>query len=195
MLEELKSIDTGVFLFLNSKHNAFFDFIMYWASDRWIWIPFYVILFYFLFRSFGNKAVLIVLLAGIMITLSDQMSSAVIKDLVQRPRPCHETALIDQVHLVKGYCGGAFGFVSSHASNSFALSLFLIFISQGKLKVMHIALICYATLVSYSRIYLGVHYPGDVLGGMMLGLLLSFIFSRIYMRYQRKFSYSGKPIP
>src|SRR5580704_12824529 len=129
MLEQLKSLDTSLFLFINSKHNSFFDFIMYWASDRWIWIPFYAVLLYFLFKSFGNKAVFILLLIGIMITLSDQLSSAVIKDLVKRPRPCHDESLIDKVHLVNGYCGGAYGFVSSHASNSFALSLFLIFIS------------------------------------------------------------------
>lgn len=192
MLDQLKSIDTELFLFLNSRHNAFFDFIMYWASSVLTWIPLYLLLLYLLFKNFGKKTILIMLLVGIMITLSDQLSSALIKNLVERPRPCHEMSLADQIHLVKGNCGGAFGFVSSHASNSFALSLFLILISRRKLHAMHVALVCYAILVSYSRIYLGVHYPGDVLGGIILGSFLGYIFCRLYRKYEYKFNNDGE---
>src|SRR5689334_17745134 len=137
MLESLKSIDTSFFLFLNSKHNTFFDPIMYYASEKWTWIPFYCVLLYIIIKNFGKKTWLIMLLTGIMITLSDEITSALIKNWFARPRPCHETSIMDQVHLVYGYCGGPFGFVSSHASNSFSLAFFLFFISRGRLKGMH----------------------------------------------------------
>jgi len=180
LLDQLKTLDTELFLFLNSRHNSFFDFIMYWASNKWVWIPFYIWLLFLLFKSFGKKTILIALLAGAMIFLSDQVSSHLIKDLVQRPRPSHEAALAGQVHLVYEYSGGPFGFISSHAANSFALCFFLVLVSMRKLRGMKVALWCYAFLISYSRIYLGVHYPGDVLGGIVLGLLLGALFASIY---------------
>ena len=180
MLDQLKNLDTTLFLFLNSKHNSFFDVIMYWASNTWIWVPLYAFLLYLLIKAFGRKSILLILLCAIMITLSDQLSSSLIKNLVMRPRPCHEALLQDKIHLVNGECGGEFGFISSHASNSFALALFLILIKPHRRRGICIILFCYALLVSYSRIYLGVHYPGDIFGGILLGALLSIIFVSIY---------------
>lgn len=192
MLEILKAADQNFFLFLNGKHNSFFDFIMIWASDRFIWIPFYAILLIVIIRNFGPKTWFILFLVAMMITVSDQVSSGLVKGAVKRLRPCHDPALQSQVHLVKGICGGSFGFFSSHASNSTALAIFLVLIfrkrkinpeTELQRRVIVYSLISYALLVSYSRIYLGTHYPGDVITGIAFGSLLSFIFAQIFFRY------------
>jgi len=201
VFETLKSLDQQLFLFLNGKHNAFFDFIMFWASDRFIWIPFYAFLFFLVIKSFGKKTWIILLLIALMITMSDQVSSGLVKNAVHRLRPCHTPGIEEKVHLVNGVCGGSFGYFSSHASNTWALALFLIFIFRRKLnkgnhsekKVIGIypltpILITYASVVSYSRIYLGTHYPFDVFTGVVFGTLLSFIFAQLFFRF------AGKPI-
>lgn len=184
MLETLKEADRALLLFLNGKHNPFFDFVMYWASDRFVWIPFYLLLLWMLFREFHKKTFFIMLLIALMITVSDQVSSHLLKGWVGRLRPCHDPMLDGQVHLVNEYCGGMYGFFSSHASNAFALSVFLIRITYKRWRVGHTLLLTYAILVSYSRIYLGVHYPGDVICGTLFGIILSYIFARIFFRYQ-----------
>lgn len=197
MLELLKSIDRSLFLFLNGMHNGFFDFIMYWASDRFIWIPFYAFLLLVVVRRFGKKTVVILFLIAAMIAVSDQVASNLAKNYFHRLRPCHVPELISRVHLVNNECGGTFGFFSSHASNSWALAVFLILVLQkkkpspdGKVRTKHSRtswlLIGYAALVSFSRIYLGSHYPSDVITGIAFGSLLSFIFAQIFFRFQNR---------
>jgi len=199
VLEFLKSADRGLFLFLNGMHNSFFDFVMYWASDRFIWIPFYLVLLYVIIKAFGKKTFLALFLVAAMITISDQVSSTLVKNEVQRLRPCHTPEIESRVHLVNGYCGGSYGFFSSHASNTWALAVFLILVfrrsggnaqsvfkNDKKLRLFFATLICYAAVVSYSRVYLGSHYPGDVIAGIAFGSLLSFIFAHIFFRFQKK---------
>jgi undecaprenyl-diphosphatase len=159
---------------------------MYWASNRWIWIPFYAWILYRIYKLFGKKVFLIAVLSALLITASDQLASGVIKDAVKRPRPCHEASLADKVHLVNNYCGGPFGFVSSHAANSFALLSFLFLLVKSRDKSLIRLLIVWAILVSYSRIYLGAHYPGDVLCGALLGILLAILFSKIYFKVEKR---------
>jgi len=186
VLEILKSADKDLFLFFNGMNNSFLDFVMYWASNRFIWIPFYALLLYFIIRRFGKRTYLILLLVAGMITISDQVSSTLVKNSVQRIRPCHDPELQSQVHLVYGICGGRYGYFSSHASNSWALAIFLILLFRKSSQTTHdqkftsiisFVLIAYAFIVSYSRIYLGIHYPFDVVSGIIFGLILSFIFA------------------
>ena len=179
----LMEADTNLFLALNGIHNSFFDTIMYWASNRWIWIPLYAWIFFRLMLLYKKKFFTVVFFVAAVVAASDQVSTNSIKKFIERPRPCHETALEGKVHLVNNYCGGEFGFVSSHASNCFALFTFLFFLLGKKEKRMLQLLLAWAVLVSYSRIYLGVHYPGDVICGAMLGALLGKIFSIIYFRF------------
>lgn len=185
-LQWLNEADTNLFLLLNGIHNDIFDTVMYWASNKWIWIPLYAWILFRLIRTERKNIIRILIFAVLLITASDQLSSNVIKPLVERPRPCHEAAIADKVHLVKNYCGGKFGFVSSHAANAFALLTFLLLIFKGKDKRMTQLLLTWAILVSYSRIYLGVHYPGDILCGALLGVLLGKIFAEINFRINTK---------
>ncbi|MCD4745710.1 MAG: phosphatase PAP2 family protein [Bacteroidales bacterium] len=185
MLEILNSFDTDLFLFLNGKHNSFLDFIMYWASDKLIWLPFYIFLLYLLIRNYKKQTFLILIFIAVLIFFSDQIS-VFLKEYVQRLRPTHEPLISNSVHIVKDYIGGKYGFVSSHASNSFALAIFLIFFIHKKYRFFTVSILFWAILISYSRIYLGVHYPGDVFCGAILGSALGIIFAFSYSLIQKK---------
>lgn len=153
-------------------------------TNRFFWIPFYLLLLFFIRKQFGKKIFLILGIVLLLIFSSDQLS-VLIKNKVERYRPCHNTEISNQVHTING-CGGQYGFVSSHASNTFALALFLSLIIRK--KSFSILMILWAALVSYSRIYGGVHYPSDILGGALLGLSLAIIWYLIYQNLEKRFS-------
>lgn len=183
MLERLKALDTSFFLYLNGKHNAFFDPIMYWASDKFFWIPFYLIIAILIIRIYRKRSILIFVGIAILITISDQLASGLIKPWAERLRPSHNPAIENLVHLSRAGAGGLYGFVSSHAANSFALFAFLSIVLCSKFKWLKYVLFLWAILTSYSRIYVGVHYPGDVLCGAALGIMLGISLSVLFVRY------------
>lgn len=149
---------------------------MFWVSNKIIWVPLYALLVYLIIKKYRNKSIWILLFVGLLITASDQLS-VFIKNWAERPRPCHNDEIGHLVHLVKNRCGGSFGFLSSHASNTFALAVFIIPVLKDSVRFFAPIALLWATFISYSRIYLGVHYPGDVLAGAMLGCGLGFLFS------------------
>ncbi|MEA3477144.1 MAG: phosphatase PAP2 family protein [Bacteroidota bacterium] len=186
MLDWLQTIDTELFLFLNGLHNSFFDWFMYWVSVKWVWIPLYAFLLFLIIKEYKWKSLVILLLVAILITLSDQLSVHLFKNTIHRLRPCHNPAIMDSVHLVKDHCGGMYGFVSSHAANSFALAVFLIGLLGKRFKYFTILILLWAVLISYSRIYLGVHYPGDVIVGGIFGATLGYILQITYQKIINK---------
>jgi undecaprenyl-diphosphatase len=183
MLDRIVDIDKHLFLFLNGIHNSFFDNIMLWCTLKYTWIPFYAFLLFLIIKTFGKKTYFVILFVLILITISDQLSAHLIKNIFERLRPCHEPKLSGLIHLVSSNCGGKYGFVSSHATNSTALATFLILIIKPNRKYLNIILILYAFLVSYSRIYVGVHYPADIIFGALLGYLTGYVLSYIFNRF------------
>lgn len=179
MLETLLDIDTNLFLFLNSLHSPTWDTIMWYISDKEFWYPFYGLLILAMAWRYKWNAVFTVIFIALLITLADQISVHGFKEVFERFRPTHNPAIADRVHTVKGYRGGDFGFVSSHASNTFALALFSSRLFKNNYFSWFIFL--WAAVVSYSRIYLGVHYPLDILGGALLGVILGIVVFKGYM--------------
>lgn len=178
MLETLVELDQQLFLWLNGWHADWLDPIMLAITGKNIWIPLYAVILFIVIRKLKWQSWSMLLAFALLITLADQSASGFFKPFFERFRPCHEPAIQDLVHLVKG-CGGKYGFASSHASNTFALAFFLFFIYRNTYaKIM----IGWAVLVSYSRIYVGVHYPGDILMGAILGLLAAIITYQLYKR-------------
>jgi undecaprenyl-diphosphatase len=180
MIEYLNTIDTKLFLFLNGQHNAFFDPIMFWLSNIPIWVPMYLLIIFLMIRRYKMRGFLMLLLIGIAIALCDQTSSHLLKNLIQRLRPSHEPALAGLIHLSKAGPGGLYGFVSSHAANCFGLATFIYFTFDNRFKPLKYLLIVWAVLVSYSRIYNGVHYPGDVIGGAIIGITIGWAIAALY---------------
>ena len=174
----IQQIDTDLFLWINSHYNNFLDVVMWWASDRFIWIPLYIFLAIVFFKEFPQHWWKLFIAVGIMIVMTDQ-SANVFKEMYPRLRPCHDLNFQNTVHLVNGYCGGNFGFVSSHAANSVALTVFCFVMLGDKFRVLKYGLIIYALLICYSRIYLAAHFPFDVVRGILSGVIVAIIISSL----------------
>lgn len=174
----IQSLDETLIVFINSLNSPVFDVLMWRISGKFTWIPFYLLLVFLLFRSKGwKKGGVLFLLVILLISCADQTSVHWFKEVFQRPRPSHNPAIEDLLHFVKGYRGGAYGFISSHAANSFALAMFMSLSFLNKRLTW--ALFVWAGLVSYSRMYLGVHYLTDILAGAIWGASLGLLFFHI----------------
>ena len=181
MIEFLENIDRKLFLLINGCHSDFADFFFYWVSYKFTWIPFYVLLLFLCSRVLKNKWWLLLIFIPLLITATDQVSVQLFKNVFLRFRPCQNLELKDSVHLVNGYCGGMYGFISSHAANTFGLAAFIWLILRRNYRYWFwILFIGYAGLISYSRIYLGAHYPADVFVGALVGLAAGTIFYLLF---------------
>ena len=170
LLSMLKAMDTMVFLTVNSHHNAYFDSVMWLVSGKLTWVPMYVSLFFVLLKNYSYKVVFAILLAiGVVILFTDSFTAQVIRPWVCRLRPSNlDNPMSSMVHIVDGYRGGAYGFPSNHASNTWGLAFFITFLFRRYKLTFFFFL--WALLVCYSRMYLGVHYFGDLLIGGLLAL-------------------------
>ena len=177
---QLEELDERLLLFLNSFHSEFFDSLMWIVSGKLTWIPFYIILAYFVTRRSDWKSGLRCLLfIALLITLADQTCASFLRPWAMRLRPsAEENPISGLVHIVNGYRGGRYGFPSCHAANTFALAVFLsLYFRRRSVTALMMA---WAATVSYSRIYLGVHYPGDLLAGGAVGSAYAVMLYGIY---------------
>lgn len=185
-MESLSTIDSDLFLFLNGLHAAWLDKVMTLITDMWVWMPFYLLLIYWVVKQYGKRCWWVFLAIGIVVLCSDQLSAHVCKPLFQRLRPCYNPDLQDLIYLPKGMAGGRYGFVSSHAANTFAIAAFLTPALCNSRPWPAITLYLWAFISSYSRIYIGYHYPGDIICGAILGLLVGMIIWKLFQIVQRK---------
>jgi len=166
MIDILLKWDNQLFLFLNGLHSPFWDPVMVFASGKLTWLPLYLLLIYFIARKYQWNSIWWLVAITLVIVATDQISVGLFKNVFQRLRPCHTPELQSYINLV-GRCGGQYGFVSSHAANTFGVAVFLSLLFSKKWVTY--SLLIWAAFVSYSRIYLGVHFPGDVICGAILG--------------------------
>lgn len=186
MTELLTSIDNSVFLFFNGFHSPFFDRFWMLFTGRFIWIPMYASLLFMMFKAFKPKMIAVYVLAmTLAIVLTDQTCATFIRPIVERLRPANpENPISTLTHIVDGYRGGMYGFPSCHAANSFALATFMALLFPRRRFVLFIFL--WATLNSYSRLYLGVHYPGDLFVGACIGSLFGFLCYRVAQLFDKE---------
>lgn len=172
----LSDIDARLLLIVNGAHSPFFDSVMWCISGRWIWVPFYAVLAYLLFRRMSWKRASICLVTiGLIILEADQTCATLIRPEIGRLRPANlNNPLSSFVHVVNGYRGGRYGFPSCHAANTFALAVFMSLVIRH--KWFTVMMFSWAFIVSYSRMYLGVHYFGDLFCGATIGSLFAVLF-------------------
>jgi undecaprenyl-diphosphatase len=184
-ITSLIQYDQQLFLWLNGIHAPWADQIMYWVTFKYTWIPLYLILMVVTVKAEGKKSIAIIITVLIAVIIADKITSGIMKPYFARFRPCHEPALAGLVHEVTG-CGGLFGFASSHASTSFAVATVWFTLLYRKVHYMWLLLL-WAGIYSYSRVYVGVHYPGDIFVGALVGILTGMICIRLYSIFLEKY--------
>lgn len=191
MLDYLNTIDQQALIAINSWHAPYFDQLMWCITSKLSWALILVAVLVAL-RHDRRQALLVIATLVLTILISDQISSGLIKHTVERLRPSHNPDLASSLHLVNGYTGGLYGFTSSHAANSFsvAMVLSLMFASRR----VTVALMSWAMLQCYSRMYLGVHYPGDIIGGTLVGLLAGWLVYRLWQWTEHRWMHHYQPI-
>ena len=179
IVQYLSEIDTNVFLYFNGIHSPFWDYFMTSFTGKIIWVPMYATILYILLKNFHWKAALCYVAAiALIITFADQMCSSIIRPVVARLRPSNpESPIVDMVYIVNNYRGGSYGFPSCHAANSFGLAMYVVFMFRK--RWLSIFIIVWAFCNCYTRVYLGVHYPGDLLVGGIIGGFGGWLFATI----------------
>jgi undecaprenyl-diphosphatase len=173
IFEILDQIDKDALLFIQSQSSPFMDTLMAGITEKYNWLPLFLLLILVLFRQFGWQAIYSLIALALLITLTDQLTSSFMKPYFGRFRPCHDPEIGHIVRIVTK-CGGLYGFVSGHAANSIAVTTFFILLFSKSHRYIWWLLI-WPLAFSYSRIYLGVHYPLDILGGALIGILLGYL--------------------
>lgn len=188
IIESIKELDELLFLWLNSFRSSTLDFIMWHFTKYTFWIPLFIILFYIIVKRFGKYSVLVFIMLGVLILINDQFCN-LSKYYFMRLRPTHEDAISNVVNTVNGYRGGLYSFYSGHASNTFAVVTFFSLIFKNKPKYLFILLWIFTVITVFSRIYLGVHYPGDIIVGATIGTLFGIV---VYKAFKEIYCYLSK---
>lgn len=179
MLQTLIEWDKALLLAINGFNSPFFDEVMFCISDRLVWIPLYLSMIYVLIRTYRLNAIYALLAVGLTVLLADQFASGFCKPFFERLRPTHDPTMQSFVHLVHGHTSSMYGFCSSHASNTCGIAMLTALLFRNRVYSWVIG--SWAALNCYSRMYMGVHYPGDILCGALAGLLIGYLCYRLYL--------------
>jgi undecaprenyl-diphosphatase len=194
MLETLLEWDRIALIFLNmsGSHTPFLDFFMWMTTRIFIWLPAFLVFFYVIVKDKRKESLLILGSVIILFVLCDQITSSILKPLIARPRPSRDLAIMDFLQYVNDYRGGRFGFPSSHAANSFGFAMLTSLLLRYRWYT--VVAFSWAALCTYTRLYLGVHYPSDILVGMILGVLIGWLCYLIYRKVRKLMPHFIKPI-
>ena len=173
-MQRLLELDQELLLFFNGFHSDWMDPVMILATKTIFWLPLYLVLVYLMVKSYKWNTLYLLVGVAITIALADQMTSTFMKPFFSRLRPSQEPALIGILHTVNNYKGGLYGFASSHAANTFGVAMFLWLLFKSRYRYFSVIFV-WAAFMSYTRIYLGVHYPADILVGAIIGLVCGWI--------------------
>ncbi len=189
MFELLKGYDRNLLLGINSHHNEWMDVVMFYISEIWICLPLFIYWVSLFIKKYEIKKVMILLFFLVaLITLTDQTSNRV-KHSVKRYRPTHNLEIKDQIHTVNDYQGGQYGFFSGHAANSFGIAMLLFLLFKEHSILIRSSFFVWAGITAYSRLYLGVHYPSDILVGIVVGLIWGYvIYQLIQFTFKKYFN-------
>jgi len=190
VLDSIIENDIILFLYLNNLGTIQWDGFWLFMTNKFSAIPLYLVLLFLTYKNFGlKKTIVAVVCILLLITLSDQ-TSQLFKYGLKRLRPCHDGELMDLVRLVKASCGGKFSFFSAHAANSAAVAVYFGLLLRPYYKYIFTILVLWAILVAYSRIYIGVHFPADVLFGFFVGTTYGILFYNIvkyiYLKFKKQ---------
>jgi len=180
LLELIKNCETGTFLFFNSFKNPVADFIMWWSSNRFIWIPLYIFFLWMVYKKYPKNFWMVIITCALLVLVNDQLCN-LFKSGIGRFRPTHDPVIGQLVLTVNDYRGGKYGFYSAHAAISFSIATFISMLRNDAPKIVIIAFF-YALLHSFSRIYLGVHFPSDIVVGMTVGVFTGWLFAELYVK-------------
>ncbi len=184
----LINLDKNLLLALNSNHNDFWDGFMWMATDEKTWLVFFGALLFAIYKMKGKEFFFVLIAIALTVLLCDQISGF-FKDWVARPRPTRETDIMHSVHIVNGYRGGNYGFFSSHAANTFGVAVLVSLIMRRWMVTT--TMLLWAGVESYSRIYLGVHYPLDIMTGILCGTLVGFGIYKLHILFCKRFSFNS----
>lgn len=175
-IQKIIHADQELFLQLNKGYtNSFFDAVFPWFREGNTWVPFYLFLVVFAMLNFGKKAFPFILFAVITIVFTDQVSSSLVKPFFERPRPCRDPLLMNQIRMLLNGCSGGYSFTSSHATNHFGFAVYLFVTIGGLIGRWKYLLLFWAATIAYGQVYVGVHYPLDIFFGALLGSLIGWI--------------------
>jgi len=182
MAEAILEADKQLLLWLNGFHAPWLDPVMLVVTKTLTWLPLYLLLLYLVIKDHRKESWRVLVAIAFTLLLTDQLTSSIMKPWFERLRPSRDPELAGMLHLVDGYTGGLYGFASSHAANSFGIAMFLWLLYKNTRKWMA-TLFLWAAFFTYTRIYLGVHYPGDILAGALVGLGCAAFSFKLYKRF------------